>query len=56
MRQHWGNHLGICVNNADPEKRGRIQVFVPHIMPALFEEWNEDGKDITIECDKLCKV
>ena len=50
MRQHWGNHLGICVNNADPEKRGRIQVFVPHIMPALFEEWNEDGKDITMEC------
>lgn len=50
MKPNWGNHLGICVNNADPEKRGRIQVFVPHIMPALFEEWNADGKDITMQC------
>ena len=50
MKQYLGNHLGICINNADPEKRGRVQVFIPHIMPALFEEWNAEGKDITIKC------
>jgi hypothetical protein len=50
MTPNWGNHLGICINNADPEKRGRIQVFIPHIMPALFDEWNADGLDITIKC------
>ena len=50
MKQYWGNHLGICINNADPEKRGRVQIFIPHIMPALFNEWNAEGKDITIKC------
>lgn len=50
MKEHYGNHLGICINNIDPENRGRVQVFVPHIMPALYEGWNEAGEDITLEC------
>jgi hypothetical protein len=43
-------YLGICINNNDPEKRGRVQIFIPHIMPALYKEWNEAGKDIEITC------
>ena len=43
-------YLGLCVNNQDPERRGRVQVFVPHIMPALYNNWNEAGKDIQINC------
>ncbi len=50
MEKYYGNHLGICVNNIDPENRGRVQVFVPHIMPALYEGWNELGEDIKLEC------
>jgi hypothetical protein len=50
MKQHFGNYLGICINNVDPEHRGRVQVFVPHIMPALYEGWNELGEDIKLEC------
>lgn len=45
-----GNHLGICINNKDPENRGRVQIFIPHIMPALYEDWNELGEDIKLEC------
>ena len=43
-------YLGLCINNDDPQKRGRVQVFIPHIMPALYKGWNEDGKDIEISC------
>jgi hypothetical protein len=50
MKTYYGNYLGIVINNNDPEFRGRVQVFVPHIMPALFEEWNKKGENITINC------
>ena len=50
MKEYYGNYLGICINSQDPESRGRVQIFIPHIMPALYEGWNESGEDITIEC------
>jgi hypothetical protein len=50
MKEYYGNHLGICINNQDPEHRGRVQIFIPHIMPALYENWNKEGKDITLDC------
>jgi len=50
MKEYYGNYLGICINNDDPQKRGRVQVFIPHIMPALYEYWNKEGNDIKISC------
>lgn len=50
MKQHLGNHIGMVINSTDPEYRGRVQVFVPHIMPAIYEGWNEEGQDIEISC------
>lgn len=50
MKTYYGNYLGIVINNNDPEFRGRVQVFVPHIMPTLYENWNKKGEDITIKC------
>jgi hypothetical protein len=50
MDKYYGNYLGIVVTggNEDPEKRGRVQVFIPHIMPTLYKGWNQEGKDRTI--------
>lgn len=50
MEKFYGNYLGLCINNDDPEKRGRTQIFIPHIMPALYENWNEAGDDIKLIC------
>ena len=50
MREYNSNYLGICINNNDPQRRGRVQIFIPHIMPALYEYWNKEGKDININC------
>lgn len=45
MSKYFGNHLGIVVNTLDPEKRGRVQVFVPNITPTLYKDWNETAKN-----------
>jgi hypothetical protein len=47
MKEYYGNYLGLCISGGDkdPEQRGRCQIFVPHIMPSLFEGWNEAQKD-----------
>jgi len=50
MKTYPFMYMGLCINNNDPEKRGRVQVFIPHIMPALYEGWNQDGEDINISC------
>lgn len=50
MKEYNSNYLGMVIDNNDPEYRGRVQVFIPHIMPALYEGWNQEGKDIQISC------
>ena len=32
-------YLGIVVQNNDPQKRGRVKVFVPHLSPTVYENW-----------------
>lgn len=50
MKTYYGNYLGIVINGGqnDPERRGRCQIFIPHIMPALYEGWNKEGVDRNI--------
>ena len=50
MKTYYGNYLGLVVNSSDPEYRGRVQIFVPHVMPALYDGWNKEGADIQISC------
>jgi len=38
-------YLGIVVQNNDPQKRGRVKVFVPHLSPTIYENWVGDNKD-----------
>jgi len=45
MKKHYGMHLGIVVNNQDPENRGRVQIFIPHIIPVIGKLWNQNKID-----------
>ncbi len=47
MQKFLGNYLGLVVDDQDPEQRGRVQVYVPHIMPTLFEGLNKENQTIT---------
>jgi hypothetical protein len=46
MKTYYGNYLGMVVDDRDPQQRNRVKVFIPHIMPALYENWNAEAKDI----------
>lgn len=45
MKKYYGNYLGIVVQNNDPDKRGRVKVFVPHISATVYSKWNESFRD-----------
>lgn len=38
-------YLGMCISNNDPEMRGRVQIFIPHIMPTVYE-YGDESADI----------
>lgn len=40
-----GMWLGLIVQNNDPEKRGRVKVFIPHLSITVYEDWNKDKLD-----------
>jgi hypothetical protein len=37
----YGYHVGLVVNDQDPEHRSRLQIFIPHISNTLYSDWNE---------------
>ena len=41
MKRYDGHYLGIVVQNNDPEQRGRVKIFVPHVTPTVYNKWNE---------------
>jgi len=45
QKDYSGNHIGIVVQNNDPDKRGRVKVFVPHISATVYEGWNKKISD-----------
>jgi len=49
MQKVYGNHVGLVVNTQDPENRGRVQVFVPHLSPTLYKDWNKNIKNISFK-------
>ena len=40
-------YLGIVVQNNDPEYRGRVKVWVPHVSTTIYNKWNQLKKDIS---------
>jgi hypothetical protein len=42
-----GLHIGLVINNNDPERRGRVQVFIPYLTNTLYEGWNKENKNIS---------
>ena len=41
----FGNYLGIVTKTNDPEGRGRVKVYVPHISATVYEKWNAVPED-----------
>lgn len=44
-KQYNGFYLGIVVQNNDPDKAGKVKVFIPHISPTVYDGWNSINED-----------
>lgn len=44
-KRYSGNYLGIVIQNNDPEKQGKVKVYVPHITPTVYDGWTELQED-----------
>ena len=49
MKKYYGNHLGIVIQNNDPDKAGKIKVFVPHISSTIYNNWVKKGENKTLK-------
>lgn len=45
----YGNHIGIVINDQDPENRSRLQVFIPNVSNTLYSGWNDQLKDLSFK-------
>jgi len=44
-KKYFGNYLGIVIQNNDPDKGGKIKIWVPHISPTVYKNWDEKNED-----------
>ena len=49
----YGNHIGVVINNQDPENRGRLQIFIPHLSNNLLPTWNTNLEDISFKSTEV---
>jgi len=47
--KHYGNYLGIVVQNNDPDQYGRVKIFIPHLTPIVYSSWFDQDKDRAIQ-------
>ena len=45
MRVYNGMYLGMVIQNNDPEYRGRVKVYVPHIQANVYQDWFKEAVD-----------
>ena len=41
MKQFLGNYVGIVIQNDDPQRSGKVKVFVPHVTASVYKNWIE---------------
>ena len=41
----FGNYLGIVIQNNDPDMAGKLKVWIPHISPTVYKNWDETNTD-----------
>lgn len=42
---YTGMYLGIVVQNDDPDRAGKVKVYVPHIATSVYENWVQENVD-----------
>ena len=40
-----GNHLGIVIQNNDPERKGRVKIYCPNLTATVYDNWYKIPKN-----------
>lgn len=43
MNKVYGNHVGIVIQNDDPDRSGKVKVFIPHLTATVYKNWIENA-------------
>ena len=38
-KKFYGNYVGIVIQNDDPDRSGKVKVFVPHVSATVYSKW-----------------
>lgn len=38
-KKYYGHYLGIVIQNNDPQQRGRVKIFIPHLLSNTYSGW-----------------
>lgn len=49
MEKVFGNYMGVVIQNNDPEKRGRLKIFIPQFSANIIEGWYSNNKNKTFD-------
>lgn len=54
-KEYNGMYLGIVIQNNDPDRAGKVKVYIPHVTPNVYEDWysNRDHKKFKFPGDNL---
>jgi len=39
MKKYYGNYIGVVIQNNDPDRSGKVKVFIPHISSTIYNDW-----------------
>ena len=42
-KNYFGNYLGVVIQNNDPEKGGKVKVWVPEVSPSIYKNWDDNN-------------
>lgn len=58
MNKNFGIYVGMVIQNNDPERRGRVKVFIPHMSANVYDGWNnsEDDQKFTTPSDDISQI
>ena len=48
-----GNHLGIVIQNNDPERKGRVKIYCPNLTATVYDNWYKIARHYDTNIKKL---
>ena len=48
-QKYFGNYLGIVIQNNDPDKGGKLKIWVPQVSPTIYNGWDDRDEELSFK-------